>query len=108
MSIVSSNPFAQFSKKEQRIAKLQNCSTNIISLYLTTKLTFFLQFFYLSVKFYISCKIVPVYKVTSDNVSEYFSKKLAGEDDGCGEDPRRSNFSLESRWENATRSVENN
>lgn len=107
MSIVSSNPFAQFSKKEQRIAKLQNCSTNISSLYLTTKPTFFLQFFYLSVKFYISCKTVPVYKVTSDNVSEYFSKKLAGEDDGC-EDPRRSNFSLESRWENATRSVENN
>lgn len=74
MSIVSNNPFAQFSKKEQRIAKLQNCSTNIISLYLTTKLTFFLQFFYLSVKFYISCKTVPVYKVTSDNVSDIFRR----------------------------------
>lgn len=76
MSIVSNNPFAQFSKKEQRIAKLQNCSTNIISLYLTTKLTFFLQFFYLSVKFYISCKTVPVYKVTSDNVSDIFRRNL--------------------------------
>lgn len=76
MSIVSSNLFAQFSKKEQRIAKLQNCSTNIISLYLTTKLTFFLQFFYLSVKFYISCKTVPVYKVTSDNVSDIFRRNL--------------------------------
>lgn len=75
MSIVSS-PFAQFSKKEQRIAKLQNCSTNISSLYLTTKPTFFLQFFYLSVKFYISCKIVPVYKVTSDNVSDIFRRNL--------------------------------
>lgn len=73
MSIVSS-PFAQFSKKEQRIAKLQNCSTNISSLYLTTKPTFFLQFFYLSVKFYISCKTVPVYKVTSDNVSDIFRR----------------------------------
>lgn len=76
MSIVSSNLFAQFSKKEQRIAKLQNCSTNIISLYLTIKLTFFLQFFYLSVKFYISCKTVPVYKVTSDNVSDIFRRNL--------------------------------
>lgn len=79
MSIVSNNPFAQFSKKEQRIAKLQNCSTNIISLYiisLTTKLTFFFQFFYLSVKFYISCKTVPVYKVTSDNVSDIFRRNL--------------------------------
>lgn len=76
MSIVSNNPFAQFSKKEQRIAKLQNCSTNIISLYLTTKLTFFLQFFYLSMKFYISCKTVPVYKVTSDNVSDIFRRNL--------------------------------
>lgn len=75
MSIVSS-PFAQFSKKEQRIAKLQNCSTNISSLYLTTKPTFFLQFFYLSVKFYISCKTVPVYKVTSDNVSDIFRRNL--------------------------------
>lgn len=74
MSIVSSNLFAQFSKKEQRIAKLQNCSTNISSLYLTTKPTFFLQFFYLSVKFYISCKTVPVYKVTSDNVSDIFRR----------------------------------
>lgn len=74
MSIVSNNPFAQFSKKEQRIAKLQNCSTNISSLYLTTKPTFFLQFFYLSVKFYISCKTVPVYKVTSDNVSDIFRR----------------------------------
>lgn len=75
MSIVS-NPFAQFSKKEQRIAKLQNCSTNISSLYLTTKPTSFLQFFYLSVKFYISCKTVPVYKVTSDNVSDIFRRNL--------------------------------
>lgn len=76
MSIVSSNLFARFSKKEQRIAKLQNCSTNISSLYLTTKPTFFLQFFYLSVKFYISCKTVPVYKVTSDNVSDIFRRNL--------------------------------